>query len=109
MMNAGLGYRKPIDARDEIVAFVVARLDGKGAGEYLGFFTSSFNLRFYVRFGERLPGALIRFAIQRPLQNFPQSEYLDRERDETGHGLPAAQCRRAGKHTKSATHHRNKP
>ena len=54
--------RKLIDARDEIVAFVDARLDGKGAGQYLGFLKGSFNLSFHIGFGERRPSALIRFA-----------------------------------------------
>ena len=54
--------RKLIDARDEIVAFVDARLDGKGDGEYLGFLKGSFNLCYHIGFGERRPSALIRFA-----------------------------------------------
>ncbi|KJZ77389.1 hypothetical protein HIM_03113 [Hirsutella minnesotensis 3608] len=54
--------RKLIDARDEVVAFVDAQLNGKGAGEYLGFFKGSFNLSFHVGFGGQRPSALIRFA-----------------------------------------------
>ena len=54
--------RKLIDARDEIVNFVDAHLDGKGAGEYLGFLKGSFNLSFHIGFGERRSSALIRFA-----------------------------------------------
>jgi hypothetical protein len=53
--------RKLINARDEIVAFVDARLDGKGTGEYLGFLKGSFNLSFHIGFGERRPGAFISF------------------------------------------------
>ncbi|EFY88801.1 hypothetical protein MAC_05236 [Metarhizium acridum CQMa 102] len=54
--------RKLIDARDEVVAFVDAQLDGKGAGEYLGFFKGSFNLSFHIGFRGQGPSALIRFA-----------------------------------------------
>lgn len=54
--------RKLIEARDDVVAFVDAHLDGKGAGEYLGFFKGSFNLSFHVGFGGQRPSALIRFA-----------------------------------------------
>ena len=54
--------RQLIDARDEVVAFVDARLDGKGTGEYLGFLKGSFNLSFHIGFGGQRPGVLIRFA-----------------------------------------------
>jgi hypothetical protein len=43
--------RQLIDARNEVVAFVDARLDGKGTGEYIGFLKDSFNLSFHIRFG----------------------------------------------------------
>jgi len=33
--------RKAIDAKDEIVAFVDSRLDGVGAGEFIGFLKGS--------------------------------------------------------------------
>ncbi|KAI5862555.1 hypothetical protein GGS23DRAFT_81747 [Durotheca rogersii] len=54
--------RQLIDAKDEVVAFVDARLDGKGTGAYLGFFKGSFNLSFHIGFGGQRPGVLIRFA-----------------------------------------------
>ncbi|KAH6988794.1 hypothetical protein BKA56DRAFT_574628 [Ilyonectria sp. MPI-CAGE-AT-0026] len=54
--------RQLIDARDEVVAFVDARLDGKGTGEYLGFLKGSFNLSLHIGFGGQRPGVLIRFA-----------------------------------------------
>lgn len=44
------------------MAFVDARLDGKGTGEYLGFFKGSFNLSFYIGFGGQRLDVLIRFA-----------------------------------------------
>lgn len=54
--------RQLIAARDDVVAFVDARLDGKGTGKYLGFFKGSFNLSFHIGFGGQRPGVLIRFA-----------------------------------------------
>lgn len=54
--------RQLISARDEVVAFVDARLDGKGTGEYLGFLKGSFNISFHIGFGGQRPGVLIRFA-----------------------------------------------
>ncbi|KFH45410.1 hypothetical protein ACRE_037780 [Hapsidospora chrysogenum ATCC 11550] len=54
--------RRLIAARDDVVAFVDARLDGKGTGKYLGFFKGSFNLSFHIGFGGQRPGVLIRFA-----------------------------------------------
>ncbi|KAK3295839.1 uncharacterized protein B0H64DRAFT_156204 [Chaetomium fimeti] len=57
-----LWVRKLINARDEVVAFVDSRLDGRGTGVYLGFFKGSFNLSFHIGFGEGRPGVLMRFA-----------------------------------------------
>ncbi|KAM5347298.1 hypothetical protein ACJ41O_010303 [Fusarium nematophilum] len=54
--------RKLIDATEEVVAFVDARLDGKGTGEYLGFLKGPYNVSFHVGFGDQRPSALIRFA-----------------------------------------------
>jgi hypothetical protein len=54
--------RKVIDAKDEIVAFVDDRLDGGGAGEFIGFLKGSFNLSLRIGFGNRRQSALIRFA-----------------------------------------------
>jgi Phosphotransferase enzyme family len=54
--------RKVIDAKDEIVAFVDGRLDGDGAGEFIGFLKGSFNLSLRIGFGDRRQSALIRFA-----------------------------------------------
>jgi Phosphotransferase enzyme family len=54
--------RKVIDAKDEIVAFVNGRLDGGGAGEFIGFLKGSFNLSLRIGFGDRRQSALIRFA-----------------------------------------------
>ncbi|KAH9904153.1 hypothetical protein F4778DRAFT_770636 [Xylariomycetidae sp. FL2044] len=51
-----------IDAEDDVVAFIDARLDGKGTGEYLGFFKGSFNLSYHIGFRGHRPGVLIRFA-----------------------------------------------
>lgn len=53
--------RQLIDAKDEIVAFVDARLDGQGTGEYLGAMKGSFNLSFHIGFGPNRPSVLIRF------------------------------------------------
>ncbi|KAK4044743.1 hypothetical protein C8A01DRAFT_42645 [Parachaetomium inaequale] len=57
-----LWVRRLINAKDEIVAFVDARLGGQGAGEYLGFLKGSFNISFHVGFGEGKQSVLIRFA-----------------------------------------------
>jgi aminoglycoside phosphotransferase (APT) family kinase protein len=57
-----LWVRKLINAKDEIVTFVDSRLDGRGAGEYLGFLKGSFNVSFRVGFGNGKPSPLIRFA-----------------------------------------------
>lgn len=54
--------RRLIAARDDVVAFVDARLDGKGTGKYLGFFKGSFNLSFHIGFGGQQRDVLIRFA-----------------------------------------------
>lgn len=54
--------RRLIDARDEVVAFVDARLDGNGTGEYLGFLKGSFNISFHIGFGGHRPDVIIRFA-----------------------------------------------
>ncbi|MCJ1341267.1 hypothetical protein MMC09_006563 [Bachmanniomyces sp. S44760] len=54
--------RKVIDAKDEIVAFVDRRLDGGGAGEFIGYLKGSFNLSLRIGFGDRRRSALIRFA-----------------------------------------------
>ena len=56
-----LWVRKLLDAKEEVVAFVDARLGGNGAGEYLGFAKGSFNLSFHIGFGGQRPSALIRF------------------------------------------------
>ncbi|KAK1763804.1 hypothetical protein QBC33DRAFT_596497 [Phialemonium atrogriseum] len=55
--------RRLIDAKDEVVAFVDARLNGGGAGTYKGFFKGSFNLSYHIDFGDRRPSVLIRFAM----------------------------------------------
>lgn len=52
-----------IAADDEIVAFVDARLDGGGTAKYKGFFKGSFNISYHIDFGDRRPGAVIRFAM----------------------------------------------
>jgi len=54
--------RKVIDAKDEIVAFVNGRLDGGGAGEFIGFLKGSFNLSLRIGFSDRRQSALIWFA-----------------------------------------------
>jgi hypothetical protein len=54
--------RQLLDAIDEVVAFVDARLDGKGTGEYLGFLKGSFNLSLHIGFRGQRPDVLIRFA-----------------------------------------------
>ena len=50
--------RKSIDAKDEIVAFVDGRLDGGGAGEFIGSLKGSFNLSLRIGFGDRQQSAL---------------------------------------------------
>jgi hypothetical protein len=54
---------KLIDADDEIVAFVDARLDGGGSAKYEGFVKGSFNIGYCIGFGGRRPSVVIRFAM----------------------------------------------
>ena len=58
----GNWIRKVIDAKDEIVAFVDHRLDGGGAGEFIGFLKGSFNLSLRIGLGHENQSALIRFS-----------------------------------------------
>ncbi|KAL2022504.1 hypothetical protein VTK56DRAFT_5111 [Thermocarpiscus australiensis] len=55
--------RRLIDAKNEIVAFVDARLNGRGTGAYKGLFKGAFNLSYHVDSGDRRPSVLIRFAM----------------------------------------------
>ncbi|KAH8695720.1 phosphotransferase enzyme family protein-like protein [Phaeosphaeriaceae sp. PMI808] len=52
---------KVIDAKQEIVAFVASRRQGKPAGEFDGYLKGSFNLSLVVRFSDGGPKAVIRF------------------------------------------------
>jgi hypothetical protein len=54
---------KLIDADDEIVAFVDARLNGGGSAKYEGFVKGSFNIGYCIGFGGRRPSVVIRFAM----------------------------------------------
>ena len=54
--------RQLIDMSDEVAAFVDARLDSKGTGEYHGFSKGSSNRSFHMEFGVQRTGVLIRFA-----------------------------------------------
>ncbi|KAK7185458.1 phosphotransferase enzyme family protein [Paraphaeosphaeria sporulosa] len=52
---------KVIDAKQEIVAFVASRRQGKPAGEFDGYLKGSFNLSLVIRFSNGGPKAVIRF------------------------------------------------
>ncbi|KAH8691774.1 hypothetical protein GQ44DRAFT_744697 [Phaeosphaeriaceae sp. PMI808] len=52
---------KVIDAKQEIVAFVASRRQGKPAGEFDCYLKGSFNLSLVVRFSDGGPKAVIRF------------------------------------------------
>jgi hypothetical protein len=52
---------KVIDAKQEIVAFVASRRQGKPAGEFDSYLKGSFNLSLVVRFNDGGPKAVIRF------------------------------------------------
>lgn len=52
--------RRLIHAGEEVVAD--SRLDGHGAGEYLGFFKGSFNLCYHIGFEDRHPSTIIHFT-----------------------------------------------
>ncbi|KAL6712090.1 hypothetical protein ACN47E_003133 [Coniothyrium glycines] len=52
---------KVIDAKQEIVAFVASRRQGKPAGEFDCYLKGSFNLSLVVRFNDGGPKAVIRF------------------------------------------------
>lgn len=91
--------RKLISSTDEIVAFVDNRLDGKGDGKYLGFLRGSFNLSFHIGFGERRPGALIRFPKPGHISSSWRAEKVANEvsiieylREHTTIPLPHIRC-----------------
>lgn len=52
---------KVIDAKQEIVAFVASRRQGKPAGEFDSYLKGSFNLSIVVRFSDAGSKAVIRF------------------------------------------------
>ena len=52
---------KVIDAKQEIVAFVASRRQGKPAGEFDGYLKGSFNVSLVVRFSDGGPKVVIRF------------------------------------------------
>lgn len=52
---------KVIDAKQEIVAFVASRRQGKPTGEFDSYLKGSFNLSLVVRFSDGGPKAVIRF------------------------------------------------
>lgn len=53
--------RRVIEAKEEVVSFVDARLNGGGRGRYIGFLKGSFNLSLHIGFGDDRHSALIRF------------------------------------------------